>query len=151
MRMISLQEELDWQCYKRYGLLEEDLCISLDQVPLIKAGERAFEIGMARQMDAGELETTWFERHESTPIVELPAHWSDDYRELVEERIAAIDANRNIGIIEQPEYKRRWNTGDWQGHQRSAVRAWLLQRMEKLHDWTHTELTSCARVAELGA
>jgi SAM-dependent methyltransferase len=148
MRMISLQEELDWQCYKRYGLLEEDLCVSLDQIPLIKSGERAFEIAIARKVDAGELETTWFERHHSTPITELPEHWSDEYRELVEERIAAIDADRNIGMIEQPEYKRRWNTGNWQEHQRSAVRAWLLQRMEKLYDWTHTELTSCARWAD---
>ena len=25
LRMIALQEELDWQCYRLYGLIEEDL------------------------------------------------------------------------------------------------------------------------------
>ena len=38
--------------------------------PGIDLGQRAFEIVMARQMAAGELETTWFERHRSTPITE---------------------------------------------------------------------------------
>ena len=47
-----------------------------------RLGERAFEIVLARQMAAGELETAWFERHGSTPITELPAHWPADYRTL---------------------------------------------------------------------
>ncbi len=45
---------------------------------------------MARQMAAGELETTWFERHRSTPITELPAHWPEHYRRAVERRIEVI-------------------------------------------------------------
>ena len=68
---------------------------------------------MARKMAAGELETTWFERHGSTPITEIPADWPEDYRQLVERRIEVIETNRNIALIEQPEYKRRWNTEPW--------------------------------------
>ena len=42
--MIALQEELDWQIYHRYGLLEESLTLPGDDVPSLRQGERAFEI-----------------------------------------------------------------------------------------------------------
>jgi hypothetical protein len=76
-RMIALQEELDWRCYRLYGLLDKPL--EYPNPPEINLGERAFEIVMARQMAHGELNTTWFERHGSTPITELPLHWPEDY------------------------------------------------------------------------
>ena len=85
---------------------------------------------MARKMAAGELQTTWFERHGSTPITEFPAHWSKAYRELVERRIALIESDRNIRLIEQPEYKRRWNTEPWDEQLERALREWLLNRLE---------------------
>ena len=86
---------------------------------------------MARKMAAGELETTWFERHGSTPITEIPSHWPQPYRDLVERRIALIEADRNIGLIEQPEYKRRWNTEPWDEQLDRALREWLLNRLEQ--------------------
>ena len=46
------------------------------------------------------LQTTWFARHGSTPTTE-----TDD--PLTLRRIAAIESNPNIALIEQPEYKRR--------------------------------------------
>ena len=64
---------------------------------------------MARKMAAGELSTTWFERHGSTPVTEIPDHWPEDYRRLVERRIALIESERFIGLVERPEHKRRWN------------------------------------------
>ena len=92
--MVALQEELDWLCYRLYGLME-----TIDRSPAttsrtatrpgLKLGERAFEIALARQMAAGELQTSWFERHGSTPITEIPAHWPEAYRTLVERRIDA--------------------------------------------------------------
>ena len=88
-RMIALQEELDWQCYRLYGLIEDDL--TLPDPPPLALGQRTFEIVLARKMAAGETQTTWFERHGSTPITELPADWPDDYRKLVERRIALIE------------------------------------------------------------
>ena len=41
-----------------------------------------------RAMADDELETTWFQRHGSTPTTEIPAHWPVAYRKLVE---ASID------------------------------------------------------------
>jgi hypothetical protein len=80
--MIAFQEELDWRCYRLYGLLDDGP--EHPNPPGLNLGERAFEIVMARRMAAGDLETAWFSRHGSTPITGLPAHWPADYREIVE-------------------------------------------------------------------
>ncbi|MGW0434932.1 BREX-2 system adenine-specific DNA-methyltransferase PglX [Micromonospora sp. NPDC003197] len=136
--MISLQEELDWQVYSLYGLLDEDLIASESiRPPMLSLGQRAFEIVLARKMAAGEVETQWFARHGSTPITELPAHWSDEYRAIVERRIAVIEDNRNIGLIERPECKRRWATEGWDAMQAKALRDWLLDRCEARELWYH--------------
>jgi hypothetical protein len=129
MRMIAAQEELDWQCYRLYGLINENLQYQNDPPP-IKLGQRAFEIVMARKMAAGELETTWFERHRSKPITKIPDHWPDEYKRLVDRRIAVIESNDYINLIERPEYKRRWNTEPWEEQEKRALRSWLLDRLE---------------------
>jgi hypothetical protein len=151
-RMIALQEELDWECYRHHAVLTENVNLPLaspefSQIRL-SLGERAFEIVMARKMARGELETTWFERHGSTPITELPAHWPTAYRQLVERRVALIEGDRNLALIEQPEYKRRWNTEPWEQQQERALREWLLARLEDPRYWPATELTSCAHLAD---
>jgi hypothetical protein len=129
-RMITLQEELDSQCYDLYGLLREELRYDGNELPETLIGQRAFEIVMARQMAHGELETTWFERHGSTPITEVPTHWPAAYRELVERRIEVIETNKEIALIEKPEYKRRWNDEPWEEQEQRALRNWLLDRLE---------------------
>ncbi len=154
-QMIAYQEELDWECYRLYGLIaapterpgasrrsqadEEPAAsawrLTTMQPPPLKLGQRAFEIVLARKMAAGETQTTWFERHGSTPITELPAEWPDDYRQLVERRIDLIASDPNIRLIEQPEYKRRWNTEPWDTQLERALREWLLDRLESYFDF----------------
>jgi hypothetical protein len=133
-RRIAIQEELDWQVYPLYGLTDESLTFSRDP-PLIDLGQRAFEIVLARRVAAGDIATTWFERHGSTPITEIPPHWPADYRELVQRRIDTIAQNKNIGLIEQPEYKRRWSAELWETEQAAAIEAFLLDRLERLFDF----------------
>ncbi|MBV8318133.1 MAG: BREX-2 system adenine-specific DNA-methyltransferase PglX, partial [Planctomycetaceae bacterium] len=75
--MVALQEELDWLCYRLYGLLDaDDPAVghpdTWAQVPGLALGQRAFEIVLARKVAAGEVQTAWFERHGSTPITEIP-------------------------------------------------------------------------------
>jgi hypothetical protein len=137
-QMIALQEELDWQCYGLYNLLSSDEAAALctDTPPPLQLGQRAFEILMARKMAAGDLETTWFQRHNSTPITEPPTDWPDDYKKLVEARIQTIQDNpRTIGLIEQPEYKRRWNLEPWDKQLEKALWNWLLDRLESYFDF----------------
>lgn len=132
-QMIALQEELDWEVYQLYGLRDDDL--NCAEPPRLALGERAFEIVLARRMAAGEVETQWFARHGSTPITELPAHWPDDYRALVQRRIEVIESDRSIALIERPECKRRWATEGWDAMQAKALRDWLLDRLEAPELW----------------
>ena len=118
------------------------------EAPAILLGERAFEIVLARRIAAGEVETKWFERHGSTPITEIPEHWPAAYRALVRRRIEAIENNASIALIEQPEYKRRWNDEPWETQQERALRGWLLHRMEDPSLWSEPRLTTTARLAD---
>ena len=130
-QMIALQEELDWQCYNFYKITDQKLWMpNPDDVPPIKLGERAFEIVMARKMRTGELETAWFERHGSAPITKIPSHWPGEYRALVQQRIDLMENNKNIRLIEQPEYKRRWAMEPWDKQVKAALKQWLLNRLE---------------------
>ena len=135
-QMVSLQEELDWLVYRSYGLLKDVNAefAPAGDAPAINLGERAFEIVMARKMEAGKLQTEWFRRHGSTPITAIPAHWPAAYKKVIEHRIALIEAgakqNKDIALIEQPEYKRRWNTETWDEMEERALREWLLDRLE---------------------
>ncbi len=147
-RMVAVQEELDWECYRLYGLTDEDLTVPTDELPDLNKGERAFEIVLARKMAAGEAESTWFERHGSMPITELPAHWPDSYREVVERRIALIGQDRSIRLLEKPEHKRRWNWNSWDDLQAEALRAWLLDRLEARELWAERQLMTTARLAD---
>ena len=155
-RMIALQEELDWECYRLYGIIDEDCRYAAGtgdcaEPPPLALGERAFEIVMARRMAASELETRWFERHGSTPITELPAHWPEDYRALVARRIELIGSDRFIGLLEKPEYKRRWNIEPWPDQERRALRAWLLDRLESPDYWPEPRLTTVRELAARAA
>jgi hypothetical protein len=155
--MIARQEELDWRCYQLYSLLPSDAGpdqIEHAQPGRVKLGERAFEIVLARRMAAGREQTTWFERHGSTPITEIPAHWPEDYRCVVARRMELIESNKSIGLIERPEFKRRWNTPAWQGQEQSALRDWLLARLEAPALWPASadqppQLTSTSRLADM--
>lgn len=148
-RMVAVQEELDWRCYRLYGLLDD--AVEHPNPPPLHLGERAFEIVLARRMAAGEVETAWFPRHRSTPITELPAHWPAEYRALVERRIALIETHLNIGLIERPEYKRRWAMAPWEEMERDALRLWLLDRLERPEFWPPADprILSTTQLADL--
>ena len=67
-QMISVQEELDWECYRLYGLIEEDLTYGSDDLPRLVLGARAFEIAMARDPAPDDGVVAWFARHGCTQI-----------------------------------------------------------------------------------
>ncbi len=138
-RMIYEQEELDWDVYRRYGLLSDDEAAAViaerSAERTLNLGERAFEIVLARKVQAGEVETQWFARHGSTPITEIPSHWPEDQKRTVQARIDLIEKRRDLALIERPECKRRWSTESWEKQQERALRNWLLDRLEARHLW----------------
>lgn len=158
-RMIALQEELDWQVYSLYQLHADELRIpeadaapDTPAVPSLALGERAFEIVLARRVEAGEASDEWFKRHGSTPITTIPEHWPESYRALVQKRIDAIESNRALSMVERPEYKRRWATDGWDVMQANALKAWLLDRVEDRGHWfdknDNPTLVSLSRLTE---
>ncbi|MEU2301240.1 BREX-2 system adenine-specific DNA-methyltransferase PglX [Streptomyces antibioticus] len=134
-RMIAFQEELDWRVYSIYGLHLADLSCVREDLPELEPGQRAFEIVLARKVESGEVATKWFTHHGYTAITEIPKHWPASYRETVQKRIDAIESNRAIGMVERPEYKRRWATEGWDALEEKALRSWLLDRMENRDHW----------------
>ncbi len=159
-RMVALQEELDWLCYGLYGLLEshESAVGHADpwtEIPALALGQRPFEIVLSRRVAAGVEQTSWFDRHGSTPITEIPREWPAAYRDLVEHRIKLIETNKDIALIEKPEYKRRWNSEPWEEQEQRALKNWLLDRLEtpkyrkRIKD--NPELTTTAEMADVAS
>ncbi|GKT17160.1 BREX-2 system adenine-specific DNA-methyltransferase PglX [Acidovorax sp. SUPP2522] len=155
-QMIATQEELDWRCYRLYSLLP--VGVSADelefQAPVeVALGERAFEIVLARRLAAGEEKTTWFERHGFAPTTEIPSRWPEAFRRVVARRIQLIEHDKTIGLIERPEFKRRWNSPRWEHLEKDALRHWLLARLETAALWPASseqppQLSSTSRLAE---
>ncbi|KQU58165.1 DNA methylase [Rhodococcus sp. Leaf278] len=133
--MVAEQEELDWEVYRNYGLIDDDLTVPVAEAPEIVLGERTFEIVLAQKVASGELETAWFARHNATPITTVPTQWPSDYRVLIEKRIAAIESNPFVRLLETPEYKRRWAGESWDTKLQSALKDWLLDRLEDQSLW----------------
>jgi hypothetical protein len=139
--MVAVQEELDWEIYRRYGLLEDvtvdgtDFVAPVGSIPPIALGERAFEIALARQVSIGDGETTWFSRHGITPVVEIPITWPMEYRKIVERRISAIERGGVVRTLERPEFKRRWSVESWHATTNPELRGWLLDRLERRDLW----------------
>lgn len=134
-RMIAVQEELDWEVYRHYGLIDDDLMHYGEDLPDLALGERAFEIAMAGEAEDDEGVAAWFARHGSTPITEIPTHWPADYRELVQRRLDLIASHPFIRLLEKPEHKRRWAQEPWEKRQERALREWLLDRLEDRRFW----------------
>lgn len=127
--MIFEQEELDWEIYSRYALAEDGVSYAGVAVPL-KAGERAFEIVLARSIKTGKAQTAWFTRHGRAMVTEIPANWPEDYRTVVQRRLDLIESDPIIRLLEQPEYKRRWATPRWESQLHDAVTTFILDRLE---------------------
>ena len=149
-QQIAAQEELDWETYQNYGVISEDLTYVGEVLPVVELGQRAFEIVLGRQIADGTAITSWFHRHGSAAVTEIPVDWPEDYRALVQRRIDAIESNANIRLLEKPEYKRRWAVESWEKQQERALREWLLDRLEERSFWFDTQGRPVARsIAQL--
>jgi hypothetical protein len=123
-RMIFLQEEMDWLAYEMYGLLKgkaplaEDYLSRADyEAARLELGQRPFEItGRGYQGD-------WPEGYQPAPLPE-------DLRPLTEARMAIIEANPDIALLEDPLYKRRWIPPDYDQEFRDAAQWWLAEKLE---------------------
>ena len=138
-RMIAEQEELDWEVYRLYGLVDERLAYGEGDPPELALGERAFEIALARKIRDGVESTTWFERHGSKPVVDIPWDWPEAYRQIVACRIDLIGSHPYLGLLERPDCKRRWASDSWDQIVERSLRRWLLGRLEWGAFWSDAQ------------
>lgn len=145
-QMIFQQEELDWLTYRLYGLLDEDFNYGGLSVNALELGHRSFELALAR---SAEPDLVWFRRHGSTPITQPPATWPNDYRDVVERRLAVIEADPVIRLLEKPEFKRRWAVAPWDEQVADALQTAILDRVEVAELWRDAQGPVVRSVAEL--
>lgn len=134
-QLVSLQEELDWDFYRLFGLVETDLTYRQGDLPELKVGERAFEIDLAAKSERGEVKTRWFDDFSESRTTTVSTTWPSAYQTLVEERLRLIRENRSIALLESPNCKRTWDSIPWDKQVESALRGWLLDRLEDRKYW----------------
>lgn len=147
--MIHVQEELDWEVYRLYGIVEEDLTYHGHDLPGLALGQRAFEIMLGRKFLDGALDTQWFARHGVHPIPDIPDAWPQAYRDLVQRRIEIIANKPLVSLVERPECKRRWAAAPYEKMQVEALRIWLLDRLEGESLWMDGDAPRTLSVAQL--
>jgi hypothetical protein len=141
LRMIGLQDELDWLCYALYGLDDASDVVPADAAPALPptwlpwcldfaARDAEIRAALARGEDPGDLPTAWFERHGWAPVTALPADVPPDVRARIEARRARTRANPALALIETANYKRRWYCPDYDAEERAGLTEWLADRVE---------------------
>ncbi|HLL21902.1 MAG TPA: BREX-2 system adenine-specific DNA-methyltransferase PglX, partial [Kofleriaceae bacterium] len=139
--MIALQEELDWECYRLYGIDDSPAALPPEKLTPMPSNWRPVEIelatrdaetraAIARGDDSTEIPTAWFERHRWEPLTEVPSDAPKAVRDRVAARRARLAGNAELRLMEQPTYKRRWYHPDYDAEERVALATWLADRIE---------------------
>ncbi len=129
-RLVFLQEELDWLMHERFGIVASATKAEITAERRLRPGHRPFEIALARRVASGEEETKWFDRHRLEPVTEIPSEYDEGYAAVLRARLALIESDETVGILEQPAYKRRWTQTVWDERVRSAATALLADGLE---------------------
>ncbi len=133
-QMVALQEELDWLTYHSYGLLDTTDAVGPEAIEPLAPGHRPFEIVFAIKDAAAPAaeKAAWWSRHGHDKVTEIPKRYSPTTRARIQARIDTIKADEKIAHLEQPQFKRRWQTPDYDAEIKKAAESWLLDRLEDL-------------------
>jgi hypothetical protein len=136
-RLVALQEEVDWAVYRLLNLLDDSFAAKQEKFirglypPDFRVDERytspsAAELAPGSRPFEQLLDTNstqWFQRNlYQNPIP--PEEYDGGMCGLLRARMEAIQAVREIQVIEQPEYKHRWTVRDVEAEALSAVTDW---------------------------
>jgi hypothetical protein len=150
--MVFLQEEIDFTIYVMFGLVDESLLCESWDWPNAKmdAGMRPFEILQQRNLD------------DFSVPKDVPDDWPQELKTLWRLRMKAIQASKDLALIEDDHYKRRWlgrqglfNHTARQDELKSACESWLLDRLEfpiyRKGTKYQPELTTTAQMADVAS
>lgn len=150
-RLVALQEEVDWQVYAAYGLVDGALAPADPEIVPIEPNERPFEVRLGRALGDGNVQSAWFDRHGRTPLTVAPAKGSQAWRDLWQARYDAAESGF-IKMLERPEYKRRWAGATWGQLVADAAVEALLDWLEAPELWLDARgvpvVRSVAQVAD---
>jgi hypothetical protein len=142
-QLILAQEELDWTLYYAYELCGPELMADTSKWSdvAIEAGQRPFEIIAGFSQDGFEVPA------------DAPNEWPSDMQTKWRQRIDAIKQVRELRIIEDPHYKRRWigrqglfNHAARLDELQDACKDWLLDYLEQ--HCQSPELQTCAQLTD---
>ncbi|WP_252180112.1 BREX-2 system adenine-specific DNA-methyltransferase PglX [Endozoicomonas sp. 4G] len=144
-QMVLLQEEIDWTCYWAFGLCDKKLLADIEpwmDVDL-EAGQRPFEILAQLNQDGFEVPA------------DIPAHWPEAMQNKWRQRMEAIKLIKDIRVIEDPHYKRRWigrqglfNKAARADELKTACKEWMLDRLENQYLKHDDQLITSAGLAD---
>ena len=146
-KLVVLQEELDWLCYKLYGIEDFITVQAPKDLSGLVPGLRPFEITLAQKdqesrkaIAKGETPinptTEWFTRHGWEPHITSDNIADKNYQKLVKSRLKLTEKNKNLKLLEQPKYKRRWKKPDYEAEEKEALLEWLCDALE---DWSEKQ------------
>ena len=97
-KMVLLQEELDWTAYVVFNFCDRELLGDVDawESVGVTPGQRPFEIVQQLSQEGFEVPSS------------VPDSWPETMRECWQLRMEAIKSIRQVQVIEDSHYKRRW-------------------------------------------
>ncbi len=144
-QMLLAQEEIDWSCYVEFGLCSRDVLGDInDWLNVeIKSGERPFEILSQLNQDGFDIPR------------DIPSYWPTTMQEKWRVRMNSITNIREVRVLEDPHYKRRWvgrqglfNKSAKLGGLQIACKEWLLEHIEKNYCKSSETLSTCGQLAD---
>ena len=111
-QMVALQEELDWQVYSLFGFSEYKPAPE----PVLQTGispdARPVEVLHKRQISQGE-PSIFYEVHAYRGTASENKAHNHAYEAVADERIKKIESDSTVALLEQLDFKRRWQVEPW--------------------------------------
>ncbi len=146
-KLVFIQEEIDWTIYWAFGLCDDRLLFDIQNVfekdLSLSSGQRPFEILSKINQDGFDVPDN------------IPSYWPKEMQLKWRQRMDAITTIREIRVIEDPHYKRRWigrqglfNKSAKSDELHLACSQWMLDHLENQCLKTDEQLTTCAALAD---
>jgi len=144
-KLKLIQEEIDWTAYVAFGLCSSELLVDISSWGdfHIEAGQRPFEIFSQENQEGFEV-----------PL-DVPSYWANEIQIKWRQRIKAIESIREIRVVENSHYKRRWvgrqglfNKSAKTNELQAACKEWMLEYLEKNYCENNKTLTTCGQLAD---
>jgi hypothetical protein len=145
-KMVALQEELDWKVYSLYGLCQDTTGV-IECGRLLHPEDRPVEKLLNKRLAQGE-KSIFYEVHAYRGTGTRNGAPDKHTEAVVQQRLAIIEKNAELRLLEQLDFKRRWQTEPWEKQEQQALRNWLLEWLEKKSHATTPQLTTAAHLAD---